>query len=188
MNRIKKRALTALIGVAVISLVITNVAASPKISGNTPLYAFRMEQASSEMSFLPKEKTNFTYTTERGCTLNYDTAEACNVEGSKLVHIGPYTACIFLTCYETCVQYTCWGTCDFTCWGTCDFTCWGTCRTCWDTCQFTCLGTCEFTCWGTCFYPTCFETCVQRTCRNTCDFTCWGTCDFTCAVTCYLQC
>jgi len=109
MNRIKKRALTALIGAAVISLVITSVAASPKISGNTPLYAFRMEQASSEMSFLPKEKTTFVYTTERGYTLNYDTAEACNVWGNvKAIYTGKYT------CYLTC-PYTCWYTCPNTC-------------------------------------------------------------------------
>jgi len=154
MNRIKKRALTALIGAAVISLVITSVAASPKISGNTPLYAFRMEQASSEMSFLPKEKTTFVYTTERGYTLNYDTAEACNVWGSNYGGDVPTAhTCFPHRCLHTYAldRRTCSGTCILTCWGTCG----GTCRD--STCQHTCLETCVFTCFGTCFDPTCYR-------------------------------
>lgn len=160
MNRIKKRALTALIGVAVISLVITSVAASPKISGNTPLYAFRMEQASSEMSFLPKEKTTFVYTTERGYTLNYDTAEACNVWGSNY-RVQDFPQMVLDTAHATCFSHTCL-------------------HTCWEsTCQHSCHGTCRFTCWNTCI-PTCYGTCVL-----TCQQSCWLICDLTHELTCW---
>ena len=41
---------------------------------NTPLYTFRMEQASGEMNFLPTEKNTFIYTSEKGYTLECNTS------------------------------------------------------------------------------------------------------------------
>ncbi|MBU7026897.1 MAG: hypothetical protein HXS48_08140 [Theionarchaea archaeon] len=50
MNR--KKVSIAVVSMAVAFLAVTCVTASPRTS-NTPLYTFRMEQASSEMNFLP---------------------------------------------------------------------------------------------------------------------------------------
>lgn len=58
----------AVISVAIASLVITYVAASTGTS-YTPLYTFRMEQASSKMNFLPTEVNEFIYGAEKGHTL-----------------------------------------------------------------------------------------------------------------------
>lgn len=115
MNR--NRGLYAAVGTALAVLVVAYVAASPQTI-NTPLYTFRMEQMSSEMSFLPTAVNNFTYNTELGYTLNLN-AECCGADPFSILTIR-------LTC-ETCRDPTC-VTCVSTCLPTCDDT----------TCQNTC--------------------------------------------------
>ena len=146
MNRIKKRALTALIGVAVISLVITSVAASPKISGNTPLYAFRMEQASSKMNFLPTAVNGFVYTAEEGYNFNYSATGCCG--DVKPLDTSDATPTCALTCYPT--SCTCWQTCPYTCAATCPVTCDD--PTCPNTCPVTCVPTCTDSCYQSCIF------------------------------------
>ena len=133
---------------AVVSLVISTVAASPGES-NTPLYTVRMEQASSAMNFLPTEKNSFTYTTEPGYTLEYNGAQ--DVYGMQYLYYPPtnlmYYTCLGLTCYfscnqeQTCFGYgTCLDTCNYTCVTCLYYSCGGTCLTCGDICLtcFTC--------------------------------------------------
>ena len=57
------------------------VSALPSLS-STPLYTFRMEQVSSEMSFLPTERNNFTYTTEKGYNMQYAVETLCHSGGA----------------------------------------------------------------------------------------------------------
>ena len=61
----------AVIGAA-LALAVTCVTASTSLC-NTPLYTFRIEQASSKMNFLPTAMNEFTSTTEKGYNLTYDT-------------------------------------------------------------------------------------------------------------------
>jgi hypothetical protein len=63
-----RKILVAVVSVCAV-LVVSTVIASSQIS-NTPLFTFRMEQASSEMNFLPTVVNGFIYTTENGYTLN----------------------------------------------------------------------------------------------------------------------
>lgn len=117
--------IAAISGAAVI-LTVTMAMAIPAAS-NTPLYTVRMEQASSQMNFLPTERNTFTYSAEKGVELNYDVTEYCSIEP--------------LSTHEwTCVDSTCGGT---------------LCSTCVNTCGSTCK-TCPYqTCGSTCYYPTC---------------------------------
>lgn len=116
---------------------------------NTPLYAMRMEQASSKMNFLPTKVNTFSYTTEKGSTLNYGAAGYCDNEQSLASGdpcISIELSCIATYC-ETCPQTQCGSTCS-----TCEFTCpYGT--HCPHTCHDTCVKTCS-TCPNTC------ETCT----------------------------
>lgn len=155
----KQKILIAAIGVVLAMCVAAAVTASSETS-HTPLYTLRMEQASSEKSFLPTERTPFTYSTKSGYTLVYDVSACCgNVEP-------------FYTGNPTCPQ-SCEGTCDDTCEEpTCPNTCPNTCtNTCPSTCTNTCPVTCEESCEGTCW--TCPYTCVW-TCSKTCN-TCYST-------------
>jgi hypothetical protein len=92
------------IGIVIVSLTIA-VAAANSPAFSTPLYTVRMEQASSQMSFLPTEMNNFTYTTEKGYTVNYDILARCDYAG---LSFGGFT------CPETC-PYTCEQTCPGIC-------------------------------------------------------------------------
>jgi hypothetical protein len=137
----------AIIGIVTI-LAINVVIASPQTS-HTPLYTFRMEQASSEMNFLLKEKSTFIYTAEDGYQLNtnvpsgyYDDLESLPV--------------------------TYWN-----CWESVEVRCWYTARG-WDECwliPFTWMGTCFFPTCHTCPYYTCYI-CIFQT-WNTCLRTCY---------------
>ena len=138
----------------VIFFAVTAVTASMPTC-KTPLFAYRMEQQSSKMCFLPTAVNGFTYTTEDGYTLDIDSTGA--------VCVRP--------------EGTLWDSCD----GTCDDTCW---ETCWYSCEgSTCAQTCPYTCWSTC-PNTCQNTCPS-TCQNTCPYTCWNTCEETCGGTCF---
>ncbi len=127
----------AVIGAAVTLLAVTCVTAASW--SDTPLYTLRMEQASSEMNFLPVERSGFTYTAEKGCSLDYDGAGCCFVK--PLEEPTYWETCS--TCESTCEGGTCEGTCYSTCPNTCA-TCEPTCEqnTCWNTCDSTC-STCK---------------------------------------------
>jgi hypothetical protein len=112
------------------------------LTSSTPLYTFRMEQASSKMSFLPTERNEIVYTTEPGHTFN-----------SAGHHVYPLE--------EPTVPVTCPDTCEETC-STCYYTCEG--NTCEGTCYSTCPNTCS-TCEPTCEQPSCWNTC-SSTCST----------------------
>ena len=135
---------------ACVILAVMCVTATPRLS--TPLYTYRMEQASSKMNFLPTEKSIFAYTTEKGYSLN------CNASFCDRGH--PNMSDTYEEC--TTIEITC-----ITCPGTCTDTCWPTCTNTCQTCPATCPGTCKNTCGNTC--QTCEPTCLQITC-----YTCFG--------------
>jgi hypothetical protein len=120
MNR---KVLVSIVSIAVISLAATAVTAS-SFSSYTPLYTLRMEQASSEKSFLPTSTNAFTYTAEKGYTWNYDISEGC--------------------CGATPLIMTFQPTCEF--YNTCDYTCTSTCPSTCSTCPVTCSYSCAYTC------------------------------------------
>ncbi len=155
----KKKMLAAVMGVAAVSLVVMSVTAG-SFFANTPLYIFRMEQASSQMNFWPAAVNGFTYTTENGCTVSVCVA-GCGVIPLDLKSQR-----------DTECDETCFSTCPVTCW-TCPSTCDATCpQTCDDpTCPYTCYETCPNTCEYTCDDPTCAYTCEQ-TCHYTCEKPC----------------
>ena len=166
MNR-KQLMLILVVCGAVGFLAVTAVTASGQTS-STPLYTFRMEQASSEMSFLPTERNTFLYIAEKGHTVTYDVTGCCNAV--PLITGGAYTCgTCGRTCPNTCYS-TCVSTCSSTCVSTCPETCVNTCHTCVSTCSSTCVSTCSSTCVSTCPY----------TCGNTCANTCWDTCEEPC--------
>lgn len=124
----RKKMFIAVVSVAVAFCAVACVAAASWTS-STPLYTFRMEQASSEMNFLPTEINNFTYTTEAGSTLNYEITRYCYVNPLEEPTVP-------VTCPETCEETcsTCYSTCEPTCeepscWNTCSSTC-STCKPC----------------------------------------------------------
>ena len=131
---------------------ITVLAVSTLVAGTsstTPLYTVRYQQASSSLNFLPTAVTGFTYTTQKGYTLQYD----C---------LGHYGTLLDVTTGKTCEgtcqgQQTCQGytTCDLTCWGTCPNTCGSTCPLTCSTCEQTCFtcDTCYVSCLGECQPP-----------------------------------
>ncbi|MBU7025511.1 MAG: hypothetical protein HXS48_01115 [Theionarchaea archaeon] len=135
----RKMMVIAAISVAVASLAITAVTASPWAS-DTPLYTFRMEQASSKMNFLPTEMNQFTYTAENGYTLDYEVVGYCS-------DVKPLDTGVWTCYYSTCGGPTCWLTCPASCYGTCND----------PTCGSTCV-TCPWTCGGSC------DTCVTKPC------------------------
>lgn len=130
----------AVISIVTVSLAVTVTA---NFVPNTPLYTYRMEQASSQMNFLPTEINNFAYTTVTGSTLNYEITRYCYVNPLEEPTVP-------VTCPETCEE---------------------TCSTCYSTCEgSTCEGTCYSTCPNTC--ATCEPTCEEPSCWNTCSSTC----------------
>ncbi|MBU7046644.1 MAG: hypothetical protein HXS54_09430 [Theionarchaea archaeon] len=155
-----KKMLAALMGIAAASCVVAVTTAS-SLAANSPLFSIRMEQASSEKNFLPREMIRFTYSTEKGFTL---TAECEGCGGVSLLDLKSQRD---TECDETCFN-TCPPTCD-TCGSTCDGTCPYTCDdpTCPSTCSETCPSTCDYTCDD----PTCAYTCEQ-TCHYTCEKPC----------------
>lgn len=135
-----------MISLAVISAVLTGFAITAVLASSwtfaTPLYTVRMEQASSRMNFLPTEMKGFTYMTERGCSLNYDSLGYCSVSPLSDRPTSPQILCKWTDPYSTC-QSTC-STCPVTCPETC-YTC--LVETCPDTCPMTCGGsTCNPPC------------------------------------------
>lgn len=126
----------AVVSVVVVSCVVPFAAANSLLT-NTPLYTYRMEQASSRMNFLPIEKNSFTYAADGGYILNHEVLRCCGGV-SPLMTEGS-------TCNPTCDEKTCI-TC-LTC-ASC-FLC-ETSETC-DTCS-TCNPTCSS---ATCSGPWC---------------------------------
>lgn len=144
----KRWMLIGLVGIAVVSLTMNTVVASWKTSAS-PLFNYRMQQASNKMNFTPAVPCIFTYTAEKGCSLGYQTCEACF--GKPLPNFTRSTCDIY---EQTCD--TCYDTCPGTCYNTCPNSC-GTCGTCYSTCS-----TCS-TCYPspTCFGPTCMTMCLE---------------------------
>jgi hypothetical protein len=141
------------ISVSVVLLAATCVTAT-SLSSYAPLYIFRMEQASSQKSFLPSPVNSFTYALKQGCTLKCNAPECCGA--------GP----LVFTQRSTECDETCGNSCGFTC-DSCGNTCESTCpSTCGSTCPATCPSTCGSSCGGTC--STCGYTC-EDTCEKTCD-------------------
>ena len=144
----KQKLLIGAVGVALGLLLVACVTASSCRSG-TPLFTFRMEQASNKMNFLPTAVNGFVYSTEKGYTVHYSAAgygDAQPLKPPTEVPTCPYT-CDDDTCEETC-PYTCWSTCPSTCESTCPNTCDG--PTCWSSCRSRCPPTQVDTCWETC--------------------------------------
>jgi hypothetical protein len=148
----KRKMFIAVASGFLVFLAVTTVIADSSLF-NTPLYTFRMEQASSEMNFLPTELNRFDYNAENGYTIDYDVIVGCCIDGNSIQYTGH--TCPPLTC-ETCI--TCPVTCYSTCVNTCTNTCVNTCNTCVSTCPSTCVSTCVSTCYMTCDNPTC-DTC-----------------------------
>ncbi len=160
MNR-KQKSLVILVSATMVVLVVT-AATVTAWTANTPLYMFRMEQASSKMNFLPTAINCFDYTTEKGYTLNCNIGRYCNNMG--VLYDTGYSTCPDETC-EHCLTYPPGVTCPNTSCATCASTCPNTCKsTCPNTCKSTCPNTCPYTCPNTC--ATCPATCA------TCDYTC----------------
>ena len=188
MNKRHMIIIGALSGVFAV-LAVTAVAAGSSPS-DTPLYTVRMEQASSGMNFLPTDVNGFIYSTEKGYTVNYCTADTCG-GGAQILNTMPgVTFCD--TCFPECMttEWTCHGnyTCYYTCQGpTCPLTCAPTCPVTCYTCQgqgWTCDATgCQDTC-STCDQPTCPDTCWETCDDPTCPYTCERTCRYTCEKPC----
>lgn len=171
-----ERKMLIIVCIVAVSLA-ASVAAHPRYQSDTPLYTIRMEQASSEMNFLPTQMTTFTYNAEKGYELSYDIAGFCSAE--PLADTGEPITCdpLCKESIETCPtnEYTCPNTCEWTCFmstcpqNTCSWTCY-TCPeyTCNPTCRnpYTChLSTCVFTCNPTCIHP---RTCYLSSCMLSC--------------------
>lgn len=125
-------------------LITTCVTAST--TGYTPLYTARMEQASSEMSFLPTAVHEFTYTVKGTFMLSCDTGNCCGgvlATHSETCYTCEGDTCDALTCSTCPGQFTCDDTCALTCENTCGPTCLYTCS---PTCLHSCQPTCEITC------------------------------------------
>lgn len=119
----------AVIGVVAVSCVVPFVTASSLTS--TPLFTLRMEQMSSEKNFLPTEKNEFTYTSEKGFTLGYEISgysggvNPLMTEGSTCNPTCNVKTCITCLTCESCFHcVTVNPTCDdLTCQRTCNPTC-----------------------------------------------------------------
>ena len=128
MNR---KVLIFIAGIAIVSIAVTAVTASSWTT-NTPLYTVRMEQASSNMNFLPTEMDYFTYIAEKGYNLNcVALTECCGVKSLNicLSTLGGPT-CELYTTKHTCEDPECMWTYEYTCPFTCFDTCWQTCSWC----------------------------------------------------------
>ncbi|MGD2248041.1 MAG: hypothetical protein PVF58_06515 [Candidatus Methanofastidiosia archaeon] len=177
----KRKKILAVSSVVILFFALTCVTAQRAIEG-TPLFTYRMEQASSKMHFLPTEKNSFDYKTEKSSILNCNSSSGyCGMANMANLRCSEGS-----TCPDTCLD-TCPHTCPYTCPNTCQgWTCNNsTCcsSTCWETC-------------GTCQAATCECTCVDSTCNAetactcnvaTCGGTC-GTCSTMCIATCGLPC
>ena len=138
----KKGILAVVISVALAVPVLSAVTASTW-KGSTPLYAFRMEQASSEMNFSLAAVTHFTYIAENGHNLAYNIGPSICGDVKPL---SPYTCA---TCNEEmCEIPTICGTC-----GTCSWM---------QTCS---PSTCPWTEWPFCSYTQRYPTCHWSTCN-----------------------
>jgi hypothetical protein len=152
----RRLALIVMVSTALAVLTVTAATATPGVSG-TPLYAYRMEQASSKMNFLSTEMANFTYIAEKGYVLSYDATGFCNPE--PLAPTGEEME----TCWPQCTtNEITW--CQYTCEDTCFMS---TCQQ--NTCSQTCYTCPEDTCNNTCTSP---YTCHLSTCVSTCNPTC----------------
>jgi hypothetical protein len=159
----RKQMLFVVMSIVLVFVAVAATTARPGTSPATPLYTYRMEQASNDMNFLPAEGNGFTFTTKGGHAVNYDIVVYHDYD--ELLSTGCKPSCIS-TCYSTCVS-----TCNSTCVSTCPQTCVSTCSsTCLNTCPNTCVNTCSQTCVSTCSY-TCVSTCYG-TCAETCDLSC----------------
>ena len=126
--------------VAAITFLAATAATARRIP-DTPLYMYRMETQSSEMDFLPTAVNGFTYSTEKGSTLQYGFVDGSNVVSIfdilPVLDTGPpcqdtyWVTCVHtekFTCkqaYDTCLGGVCLGythqdTCGWTC---CDIFC-----------------------------------------------------------------
>lgn len=153
----KRMHLVLLVGsIAIIGASITVATASTSVA--TPLFTFRMQQASSSMKFLPTTASGFIYNTASGYTLDYTCSGA--ICGNRILATQPIN-----TCSPDCTQQgdTCSSTCPDTCYSTCSgSTCSPTCpNTCPNTCPYTCDDpTCPASCYGCQTHsPSCSRTC-----------------------------
>lgn len=98
----------SVICIVIVSLMAVCVTASARIS-NAPLYTYRMEQASSEMNFLPTKMNSFTYITENRYTLDYGVPEGCNddIKLPKRTRDFECPPTVESTCPSTCL-WSCW--------------------------------------------------------------------------------
>ncbi|MBU7047197.1 MAG: hypothetical protein HXS54_12260 [Theionarchaea archaeon] len=167
-NLDRKMMLIVLVVTGIVSLAVTSGASSPA----SPLFHIRMEQQSESMNFLPTPMSSFSYTCEKGYSLNCDVTGCYNVQPCSTFYTCSECTTIEITCY-TC------DTCLDTCPNTCESTCPSTCNTCVQTCPATCVNTCPSTC-----RSTCWDTC-WNTCWNTCEYTCEGPECTTIEITCY---
>jgi hypothetical protein len=105
MNK-KQKGSIAMISMVVAFLAMTCITASSGTS-NTPLYTFRMEQASSGMSFLSTTVNEFSYNTRDGYTLNWgffvqiDPPGVFKCGSDQICPDGPEDPS-FSTCCRTC--------------------------------------------------------------------------------------
>ena len=139
----KKMSIAAICVGAFLSVLLFVTASS--LTAHTPLFTVRMEQASSDMHFLPTSVESFSYSAENGYSLDY-IADA-GVCAAPLA----YTWDTDPTCWATCAGQH--NTCSSTCVSTCSSTCVNTCCTCVSTCSSTCVNTCSNTCWESCSAP-----------------------------------
>lgn len=124
-----KQELMSLMAVDALALLaVTAATASSERSSHTSLYTVRMEQASSDMNFLPTAKNNIAFITGSGYGLNCDVAGYCSAKP-----------------LDTGGAFTCEVSCD-PCLDTECSTCWATCVSTCDTCAYTCPYTCAATC------------------------------------------
>jgi len=84
MDKSQKWVVTTVVGVILVYAAV--VAASSQKSAHTPLYTYRMEQASSTMNYLPTEMNEILYTAKKGYKLNYEleTEKSSNPEFETL--------------------------------------------------------------------------------------------------------
>jgi hypothetical protein len=154
-----KLVLLAACTIAITCYAITSVTADSFLLSHTPLFAFRMEQQSSENSFLPTSANGFDYSAEGGYNLNYGNGGCLCFLNGKLFKPLTCSTCDEEVCMgqPTLCNPTCYTCPGSTCCSTCDSTCVNTCHTCVSTCYSTCVNTCH-TCVSTC-YSTCAATC-----------------------------
>jgi len=119
MNR-NLRISAVVIGMAVLIFLASAAMASQQVT-DTPLYTYRIEQASSKMNFLVTERNVYSYTTESGYELNYGTIRGwgfiCRIDDEtskgKVCQDFDINPPGLLLPPETCVG---WGCTMDTCW------------------------------------------------------------------------